>query len=122
MNYATLKLIHVSTVAISLGLFALRGAMMLKQVKTPRLLGWLPHVIDTCLLVSGIALAVMAHFNPLQQPWLAAKLACVLLYIVLGSVALKRGKTKTLRLAALLAALAVVVFIVKLAWSKQLGW
>jgi uncharacterized membrane protein SirB2 len=122
MNYATLKLFHITTVAASLGLFALRGAMMLMGANTPRLLRWLPHLIDTCLLASGIALAVVAHFNPLQQPWLALKLLRVLLYIILGSVALKRGKTKNLRLAALLAALAVAVFIVKLAWSKQPGW
>lgn len=73
----------------------------------------LPHVIDSVLLLSGVSLAVLLQQNPLQQQWLQVKLLLLLLYIVLGSIALKRGRNKFQKtvswLAALLAALAIVV-------------
>ena len=120
MSYATLKLLHISFVSISLLLFFLRGIAMLAQAPLPKMMRWLPHAIDTGLLISAISLAVWAGFNPVHQPWLAAKIACLLLYIALGSIALKRGKTKALRMGAWVAALLVAMYMVKLAVSKQL--
>ncbi len=93
---------------------------MWRQAAVPKMMRWLPHVIDTGLLISAISLAVWAGFNPIHQPWLAAKIVCLLLYIVLGSIALKRGKTQTIRIGAWLGAWLVVGYMVKLAVSKQL--
>jgi uncharacterized membrane protein SirB2 len=122
MSYSTLKLIHIGCVFLSITLFVLRGMAMWADAPLPRALRVVPHLIDSVLLVSAITLATWANFNPLQQPWLAAKLLCLVGYVVLGSIALKRGKTRGQRLAAFAAALLVLSYMIKLALSKQLGW
>lgn len=75
----------------------------------------LPHVIDSVLLFSGVSLAVLLQQNPLQQQWLQVKLLLLLLYIVLGSIALKRGRNKFQKTVAWLGALLVVLAIVVIA-------
>jgi uncharacterized membrane protein SirB2 len=74
-----------------------------------------PHVNDTLLLASGIGLAVIIQQYPLADGWLTAKLAALLLYIVLGTVALKHGKTRCTRIAAWLGALAVFGYMLAVA-------
>jgi uncharacterized membrane protein SirB2 len=117
MDYTLLKHLHLTTVAVSLALFVLRGVWMIAS--SPRLQArWVrivPHVNDTLLLASGIGLAVMIQQYPLADGWLTAKLAALLLYIVLGTVALKRGKTRGQRIAAWLAALAVFGYMLAVA-------
>lgn len=78
-----------------------------------------PHVIDTALLASAVTLAVLSGQYPLAQGWLSAKVLALLLYIVLGTVALKRGKTRAVRAGAFAAALACFGYIVAVAVSKQ---
>ena len=125
MDYLALKITHVSCVAISYLLFVARGVLMLRA--SPMLQQkWLkitPHIVDTVLLASAIALAVMSHQYPLEQNWLTAKVAGLLLYIGLGTVALKRGKTRGTRIAAWLAAQAVFFYIVAVALTRRpLPW
>jgi uncharacterized membrane protein SirB2 len=107
MDYSLLKHIHLTTIAVTLTLFLLRGAWMMMD--SPRLKArWVrivPHVNDTLLLASGIGLAVLLQQYPLVHGWLTAKLFALIAYIVLGTIALKRGKTKTQRIAAWFAAL-----------------
>jgi uncharacterized membrane protein SirB2 len=74
-----------------------------------------PHTVDTLLLASAIALAWQLGISPLTHAWLAAKIVALLLYIAIGTLALKRGKTKRIRLAAWLAAQAVFFYIVSVA-------
>jgi hypothetical protein len=62
----------------------------------------LPHVIDTALLALGITLVVVGGWPLLQTPWLLAKIAGLLAYVALGTIALKRGRTKQIRSIALL--------------------
>lgn len=122
MWYTYLKTLHVTCVALSFGGFAARGLLALHA---PHLARWrwlrlVPHVNDTLLLASGLTLAHLARFDPLQQPWLLAKLGALILYIGLGAVALsRRPLPRPLRLGAWLAALAVFGFIVGAALSKQ---
>jgi len=121
MDYVTLKAIHVAAVTTSLALFTLRGAWMLAAPARLRQ-GWvrvLPHVVDSVLLASAIAMTVIARLNPAQHPWLAAKIVALVLYIVLGSVALKRGRTRATRIVALVLALAVFGYIVAVALAKS---
>ena len=122
MTYSILKLIHISSVLISVTLFFLRGCAMCVNAATPRALRIVPHIVDTVLLVSAIGLVVMAHLNPAHHAWLAAKLVCLVIYIVLGSIALKHGRTKTVRVGAWLAALLVVAYMLKLAVTKHIGF
>lgn len=117
MDYAALKTLHMTTVAITLALFVLRGAWM--ATGSPRLAArWarvVPHLNDTVLLASGIALAWLLRLSPLEHGWLAAKIAALLAYIVLGTIALKRGKTRGQRIAAGIAALLVFGYMLAVA-------
>ena len=66
-----------------------------------------PHINDTLLLASGIWLAALMQQYPLVHGWLTAKFFALIAYIMLGTVALKRGKTKAQRITAWVAALLV---------------
>jgi len=125
IDYALLKLIHVSCVAASYALFVLRGAWMLLQ--SPRLgQRWVriaPHVVDSALLASAIALAVTIRQYPLAAGWLTAKVAALLVYIGLGMIALWHGRTRGVRITAWLAAQAVFFYIVAVALTHNpLPW
>lgn len=120
-NYFLLKHLHMTFVALSATGFVLRGRWMLRgspmlQHKLTRIL---PHIIDTGLLASGIALAVLLHASPGQQPWLLAKLIGLVVYIVLGTIALKRGPTLAIRAVALIAALLCLSWMASVAISKN---
>jgi len=119
--YLPLRALHVATVAVTLALFALRGVWMLRAsaLLDRRWVRVGPHVNDTLLLASGVALAVLTDRAPWAQPWLAAKLAGLVVYIGLGTLALKRGRTRGGRAAALGAALLAAAYIVAVAVSRQ---
>jgi len=117
MTYLILKNLHLATIAITLTLFLLRGFWMMAD--SPRLQArWVrivPHINDTLLLASGIGLAVMIQQYPLVHGWLTVKLFALIAYIVLGTIALKRGKTRVQRIAAWIAALLVFGYMVAVA-------
>ena len=121
MDYTFLRTVHIVTVQASLALFLLRGFWMLRE--SPRLnAAWVrivPHVNDTVLLAAAIGMLVIGSLNPLVQPWLLAKILGLLAYIGLGTIALKRGRTKAVRIKALAAALGVFAYIVAVAVTKQ---
>ncbi len=93
----------------------LRGSSMLWQ----RWVKIAPHVIDAILLASAIALMVQIQQYPGRQAWLTAKVVAIVAYIVLGSIALKRGRTKAMRATAWLGALAVYAYIVTVALTHR---
>jgi uncharacterized membrane protein SirB2 len=120
MAYSLLKHFHLATIAITLTLFVLRGGWMMAdsarlQARWVRIV---PHVNDTLLLASGFGLAVMLGQYPLVNGWLTAKLFALIAYIVLGTVALKCGKTRRTRIAAWIAALLVFGYIVAVAVTR----
>lgn len=121
MPYIALKHLHVTFVALSGLLFLVRGIWMLRA--SPRLeQRWVrivPHVVDTLLLASAIGLAVVSHQYPGQMPWLTAKVVALVGYIVLGTIALKRGRTQGVRTAAFIGALACFAYIVAVAVTKN---
>jgi uncharacterized membrane protein SirB2 len=121
MDYLSLKHFHMSCAALSGSLFLLRGAWMLRAspMLQQRWVRIAPHIVDTLLLASAIGLATWSHQYPGQQPWLTAKVAALLGYIVLGSIALKRGRTKGQRKAAFAAALLLFAYIVTLAITRR---
>jgi uncharacterized membrane protein SirB2 len=121
-----LKTLHVTCAVLTLSGFTLRAVWMLRAspMLTRPWVRVLPHIIDTTLLVSAMLLAWQLQQYPLAQAWLTAKVIGLLLYIVLGSIALKRGKTRGIRMAAWLAATAVFLYIVAVAvthtpWPPQ---
>ncbi|WP_374555739.1 SirB2 family protein [Aquitalea pelogenes] len=120
-TYQILKHAHMGMAYLTITLFALRGGLMLadkQQILASKLLRILPHVIDTALLALGITLVVVGAWPLLQTPWLLAKIAGLLAYVALGTIALKRGRTKQIRSIALLCALLVVAYIVLVAKTK----
>jgi uncharacterized membrane protein SirB2 len=121
MDYATLKLVHQSAVALSIAGFFARGLGSLGDAAwvRGRAARTLPHLIDTVLLASAIGLAWMLRLNPLSTPWLAAKIVGLLAYIGLGMVALRPQRPPALRAAAWVAALLCFAQIVAMAITKQ---
>ncbi len=113
-HYLELRALHMSCAALSLSLFALRGSwMMLRPERLQqRWVKIVPHLIDTLLLASAIALTGVIHQYPFVQGWLTAKVLALIAYIALGSIALKRGRTRGVRVAAFVAALLVFGYIV----------
>lgn len=108
MNYTLIKHIHVTSAALSILFFVIRAYWSVSGsgILQARLVRILPHVIDTVLLVAGIMLAAM--IGP-SQPWILAKIIALVLYIGVGTVAIKRGRTPGGR--ALAAVIAVLIFI-----------
>lgn len=103
--------------------FTLRGYWMvtessLLQSKPSRIL---PHIIDTLLLLSAIALVIMSRQYPIVVGWVTIKIVLLVMYIVLGTLALKRGKTKQQRTGFLVASLLTVAAIFVVAAIKP-GW
>jgi uncharacterized membrane protein SirB2 len=121
LAYNLFKLIHVGTVYVTFGLFLVRGVWML--LDSPRLQDrWVkivPHLNDTLLLAAAIGMLIVGGMNPFAQPWLLVKIVGLLLYIWLGTMALKRGRTKAQRTLYFVAALATIGYIIAVAVTKQ---
>lgn len=113
-HYSLIKSLHIGLVACSGGLFLARGLGVQLRATWPmragvrRLSVW----IDVCLLVAGASLWTLLGLNPVRDHWLAAKLGLLLAYIVLGSFALKRGRSQRQRALAFVLALGVFGFMV----------
>lgn len=121
MDYALLKMVHVSSVILSFSLFFLRGIWLIQDSANlrQRWVKILPHVIDTALLSSAVFLAMAIQQNPLEHGWLTAKVSGLLLYIGLGMVAMRFGKTRRIRIIAWVSAQCVFVYIVLVALTKN---
>ena len=97
--YFTVKTIHMIAAILTISGFTLRGIWMLSGsgLLDHRLTRILPHVVDTVFLLSGIVLIVILRLPVLSQPWLLTKLLAVVVYILLGMVALRRGRSRRIR-------------------------
>jgi uncharacterized membrane protein SirB2 len=120
-GYLWLRSIHLSCVVLTFAGFLLRGGWMLSgsQRLNHRLSRTLPDLIDSLLLISAVGLAVRLHQYPLQQAWLTAKLGGLLSYILLGSIALRRGRTRAIRAAALAGAILAFAYILAVALTRD---
>lgn len=121
MPYIALKHLHLTFVVLSGLLFLVRGIWMLRDSARlqQRWVRIAPHIVDTLLLASAIGLAIVSHQYPGQMPWLTAKVVALVAYIVLGTVALKRGRTRQARVLAFIGALASFAYIVAVAVTKN---
>lgn len=121
--YLTLKYLHVGAAVLTLTGFVVRGYWMLVESAALQRL-WVrvaPHVIDTVFLLSGVGLILELRLPVLNQPWLLTKFGALLAYVLLGTIALKRGRTKQIRAAALVLALLTFLYIVGVALSKSMS-
>lgn len=123
--HSQILFVHVLAIALSGTLFALRGFGVLASARWPQAapVRYLSYSIDSVLLTAALMLLTMLPRAMFANGWLALKLVLVVAYIVLGSLALKRGRTPRTRAACLAAALLVFVAIVGIALAHHpLGW
>ncbi len=119
--YQSIKNTHIALAAISITLFAVRA--LWSVMESPRLRrGWVritPHIVDTLLLAAALYLAIVSDQHPFQQPWLTAKVVALVVYIGLGTLAIKRGPTPRSRGLFALLAIAVFAYIVLVAFTRS---
>lgn len=121
MDYVAIKYVHIASAALSGSLFLLRGIWMMREstMLQNRVVKILPHVVDTLLLASALIMVFWSGQYPFVQNWLTAKVLALIAYITIGTIALKRGRTRTLRVCAFFAALMVFFYILLVAITKR---
>jgi uncharacterized membrane protein SirB2 len=119
--YTILKLIHLSAAILSFAGFLLRSYWMMSESEMLRR-SWvriLPHIIDTVFLLAGIGLIVILRLQLMANFWLLIKFAALLVYIILGMIALRRGRSRRTRISAFIFAVLTYAYIVGVALSKS---
>lgn len=115
--YATVKWIHIVAVSLSGLLFFIRGVGVQTgagfAMSAP--VRYTSYFVDTVLLTAALTLVWLLHEFVLASSWLWVKVILLPLYVVLGSFALKRAKSKPAKLGFFIAALAVFVFMYRVA-------
>ncbi len=121
MSYVALKHLHVTCVVLSGLGFCLRGWWMLREspLRQHRLTRILPHVVESLLLGSALTMAWMSGQYPFANAWLTAKLFGLVAYILLGMMALKRGRTMTIRARYFGLAVLAYLYIVSVALTRS---
>jgi uncharacterized membrane protein SirB2 len=119
--YVYVRTLHIACAVVSISGFFVRGMLMLNDSPwlRRRFARVAPHIVDTLLLASAVWLAWFLGQIPFVHGWITAKIAALLAYIVLGMVALKRGRTKGIRAGAFAAALASAGYIVWVALTRD---
>lgn len=123
--YPHIKHVHIFVALLSGAIFALRGAFSLTDARWPHALPvrWLSWTVDTALLTAALMLFTLLPRAVFANGWLLAKIALIIVYVVLGVLALQRRRTKRERVAFFLAALLVFFAIYGIARSHHpLGW
>lgn len=115
--YPALRHTHIACVVASGTFFTLRAAGVIAGARWPltlpaRVTSW---VVDTLLLVMGALLWTALRIDPLSQPWLPTKLALLVVYVGLGTMALRRARGTAAKLGWTLAALACFGWMVGVA-------
>lgn len=118
--YTLIKIIHMSCAMISVLGFLVRGILKIKEspMVEKKLVKVLPHVIDTVLLASAIALVVMSGQYPWVAPWVGAKIAGLVVYIALGVMTMRVAKTRQTRIISFALALVTAAYIFMVAATK----
>jgi uncharacterized membrane protein SirB2 len=115
--YPQIKAVHIAMVIASGLLFAMRGAGVLAGMRWPMRLPMklLSYTIDTTLLTAALMLFTLLPHAMFSNGWLATKVVLLVVYIGLGTFALKRGRTRRTRAFCYVAALCVFAFIISVA-------
>lgn len=119
--YTAIKHLHVACAVLSGAGFLVRGVLMMREspLLARRWIRVVPHINDTLLLAAALALTVLTGQYPFVAPWVTAKIFGLIGYILLGSVALKAGRTKRVRIVAWAGALTLLGYIVSVALAKD---
>ena len=115
--YAPIKSLHLFCVVLSGLVFTTRGLLMLlRSPWAQHVVGkWLSYINDSILLTAGLLLMQITRQTPVTHDWLTVKLSLLVVYIVLGIFALRRGRTLRTRAACFVAALMTYLFMFSIA-------
>jgi uncharacterized membrane protein SirB2 len=119
--YEYLRIAHISFVLISISLFVFRFALLTRFPDRPlaKLLKVVPHINDTLLLTAAFGLLMMLELNPLTASWLVAKIAALVLYVVLGAICMRAEPRSRRQQVFFALALGSFSYIVLVALTKQ---
>ena len=123
--YPQIKYVHVLMVLLSGALFAMRGIGVLAGARWPQSLPvrWASYAIDTTLLTAAMMLLTILPWAMFGNGWLGTKLLLLVAYVVLGSLALKRGRSVRVRGWCYGAAVLVYLAMIGIARAHHpLGW
>jgi uncharacterized membrane protein SirB2 len=123
--YPQMKWVHVAAVICSGLLFALRGGAQLAGARWTMAapLRYLSYAIDTTLLTAAMMLLTILPWAMFDNGWLGTKLVLLVVYVLLGSLALKRGRSARVRSWCYGAAVLVYLAIIGIARAHHpLGW
>src|SRR5699024_5377796 len=125
-HYLAIRTIHIASVTLSGSLFMLRGLLVQlgrKQWALTLSVRYLSYLIDITLLATGVLLVTILPWALCSNGWLLVKLGLVAVYVVLGVLAMKRGRSARIRVICYLAALLTFLVIVGIALAHHpLGW
>lgn len=98
--YPQIKFFHLLCVVLSGVLFSVRASAACLGASWPQMapLRYLSYGIDTALLTAAMMLLSILPPGYFANGWLWVKLGLLVCYVVLGSFALKRGRTRRLRI------------------------
>lgn len=115
--YPNIKLVHIAMAMASVALFALRGAGVVAGMRWPHatVLRWASYAIDTTLLTAALMMLTFLPGAMFANGWLAAKVTLLVVYVLLGVFALRRGRTQATRVACYIAALATFAMMYTIA-------
>ncbi len=120
--FPQILILHISTVAISGSLFAVRGGFGLAGMNglvQHRSLRYFSYFNDSVLLAAGLSLTFIIHQYPLLNAWLTVKLALLVVYIALGVLALRPARSWRQRAIAYGCALTTYAFIISVAVTQN---
>jgi len=121
MDYSLVKQLHMTLALISVGGFVLRWTWRMQQspLALTRAVRIVPHVVDTLLLISAFAMIALAGQVPVGMAWLSAKIGGLVLYILLGMVAMRSAPVKSRSFPAFIVAILIFCWIFSVAVSKS---
>ncbi len=121
--YLTLKIVHGVCAIATISGFILRSYWMMtsSELLSRKVTRIAPHIVDALFLLSGIAMLYLLSINPFAQGWLLAKFGGLVVYILLGTIAIKRGPTLQIRAIAAVAAVSVFGYIVGVALTRSVA-
>ena len=119
--YMLLKYTHAVLAIVTISGFLLRGVWMIRDsaLLSHRITRIAPHVLDTLFLLTGIVMVQILALPVMQSPWLLAKFAGLVAYIVLGAIALRRGPTREIRMVAFVGAVSMFAYVLGVALSRS---
>ena len=124
--YPQIKWVHIASIIASGLLFLLRGSLVStgrEGLAMGAPLRFLSYGIDTVLLSAALMLLTILPHAMYANGWLTLKLVLLVIYVILGSLALKRGRTSRVRTLCFVAALVVYLAIIGIARNHHpMGW